>query len=95
MRRTSIALAVAGVVCWLASYSWMIGLVPPTEALFPGRSPWWVAEVAAVPLGAGALVLGLIAARGAEGPARRRARTAAFAGGAAAALAALSLSLPA
>lgn len=95
MRRASIGLALAGVVCWLASYSWMVGLEPPTERLFPGRSPWWVAEVAAVPLGAAACVLGLLAAREAEGPDRRRARTAALVGAAAAALSALSISLPA
>jgi hypothetical protein len=95
MRRASIALAVAGVVCWLASYSWMVGLEPPTSGLFPGRSAWWVAEVAAVPLGSAALVLGLLAARGSQGPARRRARMAAFAGGAAGGLSALSITLPA
>lgn len=95
MRWAPIGLAVAGVLCWLASYSWVIGLEPPTGGLFPGRSGWWVAEAVAVPLGGAALVLGVLAARGAEGPARRRARTAAFVGGAAAALSALSLALPA
>lgn len=70
------------------------GLEPPTGGLFPGRSAWSVAEVVAVPLGAAALVLGLLAARGAEGAARRRARIAASLGGAAAGLSALSIALP-
>ena len=94
--RAATGLALTGLVCWLASYSWLVGLEPPTRWLFPARSPWWVAEVAAVPTGAAALVLGLLAARDGRGAERRRARTAAFVvGGTAAALSALSIAVPA
>ena len=95
VRRAAVVLALLSVSCWLASYSWLLGLEPPTRTVLPGVSPWWLAEAAAVPLGAGAVVLGLVGARRASGLERRVSRSAAIVAGAAAVLALLSLLTPA
>jgi hypothetical protein len=89
------ALGVLSVVLWLASYSWIIGLTPPTQWISRTASPWWVAEVAAVGVGILSLVAGLaVARRSAEGT-RRLPLSAAALGGFAAAMSLLSLSMSA
>ena len=94
VRRAAMVLALLCVVCWLASYSWLLGLEPPTRAVLPEASPWWVAEAVAVPLGVGAVVLGTWGARTASGLERRVSCAAAIVAGVAAALASLSLLMP-
>ena len=37
---------------WLASYSWIVGLALPTHWIWPDVSPWLIAELAAVVVGA-------------------------------------------
>ncbi|MGY1849428.1 hypothetical protein [Blastococcus sp. SYSU DS1021] len=64
-------LAVLAVVCWAASYSWLLGWTPPTRWLHPTASPWLVMELAAVAAGAAAVVGGAVLA-GRGSPAGRR-----------------------
>ena len=55
------ALSMAAAACWLASYSWVLGLIVPEDVLFLviplapllslNISPWLVAELAAILLG--------------------------------------------
>ncbi|MGY1723202.1 hypothetical protein [Blastococcus sp. SYSU DS0533] len=66
-----LALAVLGLVSWAASYSWVLGLTPPTRWLSPTASPWWVMEVAALITGLAALVGGVLLARRGSAPSRR------------------------
>jgi hypothetical protein len=58
-----VGLAVVSVVFWAASYSWMLGLTPPTQWLSETTSPWLVMEVAAVVTGAVAVLGGVLLAR--------------------------------
>ena len=73
MNRTStgtvaLALSAVAVVFWLLSYSWLLGLVLPQDVVDAvlseerldrlGVSPWLVAELAAIPTGFVAAVLG-------------------------------------
>ena len=73
-----LALAVLSDAFWAASYSWLLGLTPPTGWL-SAASPWLVMEVAAVVTGALALVAGALLARRAGG--RRAGTVAAWLGG--------------
>jgi hypothetical protein len=73
-----LGLAVLSVAFWAASYSWLLGLTPPTGWL-SAASPWLVMEVAAVVTGALALVAGVLLARIAG--CRRAGATAAWLGG--------------
>ncbi len=57
------ALAVSSVVYWAASYSWLLGLTPPTRWLSATASPWLVMEIAAVVTGAGAVLGGAVLVR--------------------------------
>jgi hypothetical protein len=59
---TVLLLGVLSVVLWAASYSWLVGLTPPTEWISRTASPWLVAEVAAVVVGVPAVVGGLVLA---------------------------------
>ncbi|SEL15868.1 hypothetical protein SAMN04515665_10913 [Blastococcus sp. DSM 46786] len=70
-RRPVLALAVLGLAFWAASYSWVLGLTPPTRWLSATAPPWGVMEVAALATGAAALVGGVLLARRGVGPARR------------------------
>ena len=58
-----VGLAVVSVGFWAASYSWMLGLTPPTRWLSPTASPWLVMEIAAVVTGAFAVLGGVLLAR--------------------------------
>lgn len=95
LRWAAMALGVLSVVLWLASYSWILGLTPPTRWISRTASPWWVAEVAAVGAGVLSLVAGLVVAMRSAGPARRFPLWAAALGGFAAAMSLLSLSISA
>lgn len=76
---------------WLLSHSWMVGVTPPTRWISRDASPWLVSEVAAVVVGAVALLAWLALRRT---PARGRvARWGAILGGGAALLSAVSLAL--
>ena len=94
LRWAAMALGVMSVVLWLASYSWILGLTPPTRWISRTASPWWVAEVAAVGAGVLSLVAGLVVATRSPG-ARRFPLWAAALGGFAAAMSLLSLSMSA
>lgn len=90
--RVVVALGWIAVVAWLASYSWLLGAVLPMQDVHVTTSPWLVAEVVAALVGAAAVVVAM--AGSVEGaPVTRRARAGAVMGGAAAALALLSLAL--
>ena len=85
------ALAVAALVLWLLSYSWLLGALLPREAQPTFEvSPWLLAELGAIPLGVLAVILAVVAVRVA-GDARRHVRVWAWVGGAAAALSLLSV----
>ncbi|WP_210508481.1 hypothetical protein [Naasia sp. SYSU D00057] len=87
----SVVLAVAALVLWLLSYSWLLGFLLPPEAQPTFEvSPWLLAELAAIPLGASAVILAVLAIRAAK-DGRRRVRVWAWVGGAAAALSLLSV----
>jgi hypothetical protein len=73
-----LALAVLSLTFWAASYSWLLGLTPPTGWL-SAASPWLVMEVAAVVTGALALVAGVLLARRAD--TRRAGAASAWLGG--------------
>jgi hypothetical protein len=73
-----LGLAVVSLFFWAASYSWLLGLTPPTSWL-TAASPWLVMEVAAVVTGALALVTGLLLTRLTS--TRRAGVTAAWLGG--------------
>jgi hypothetical protein len=77
-RWPALGLAVLSLVFWAASYSWLLGLTPPTSWL-GAASPWLVMEVAAVVTGAPALVAGVLLARRAQ--TRRVGLVAAWLGG--------------
>ena len=95
LRWAAMALGVLSVVLWLASYSWILGLTPPTRWISDTASPWWVAEVAAVGAGVLSLVAGLTVAMLSAGGARRFPLWAAALGGFAATMSLLSLSMSA
>ncbi len=76
-----LGIAVASVLFWAASYSWLLGLTPPTRWISSTASPWLVMEIAAVVTGALALVAGVLSAARADGRARRTAVRAAWLGG--------------
>ncbi|GAA4409676.1 hypothetical protein GCM10023168_28620 [Fodinibacter luteus] len=99
------ALSTAAAACWLASYSWVLGLIVPADVLalvIPmallltlNISPWLVAEIAAILLG---LAAAGVAVRvvGEKRDGRRKAALLAGVGGAAVALLSfLSLASPA
>jgi hypothetical protein len=80
-------MSLLSVVLWLASYSWLLGLTPPLEWISPGDSPWFIAEAAAIPIGAVAVAGGLLLRR----TSRRVAIWAVSLGAVAAVLSALSI----
>ncbi len=100
MRRTplgtaAIVLTVAAVACWLFSYSWLLGGLIPMDALVASPvSPWLLGELAAIPLGGGALVLAVIDLRRRGRPRSAGVRAAGWAGGLAALLSLLSVAGP-
>lgn len=61
-----LGLAVVSVVFWAASYSWLLGLTPPTRWLSATASPWLVMEISAVVTGAVAVLGGVLLARRAD-----------------------------
>ena len=95
LRWPVLTLGVLSVVLWLTSYSWLLGITPPTQWISRELSPWLLAEFAAVATGAVALVGGLLLARGSTGRARRLPITAAVLGGFAMVVTLLSLAMPA
>ncbi|MGY1984737.1 hypothetical protein ACI792_00755 [Blastococcus sp. SYSU DS0669] len=92
-RSPVLALAALAVAFWAASYSWMLGLTPPTRWLSATASPWLVMEVAAVGTGAVALLAGLLLARAGDGS-RRVGIRAAWLGGFALVATTASLAAP-
>jgi hypothetical protein len=95
LRWFALALGILSVVSWVASYSWMVGLTPPTRWLSPDASPWLIAELSAVGTGAISLVAGLILAKRSGSDARRVPILAAALGGFAMGMSLLSIALPA
>jgi hypothetical protein len=93
LSRAAIAAGFVSVALWLASYSWMLGLTPPTRWISRTASPWWVAEVAAVGAGTLSVVAGVVVATRSTGRDRRLSLWAAALGGGVAALSLLSLSM--
>jgi len=61
-RRPVRGAALLSVVFWAASYSWVVGLTPPTRWL-SSASPWLVMEIAAVVTGAVTATAGALLAR--------------------------------
>ena len=94
LRGSALVLGLLGFVLWLASYSWLLGLTPPTRSLFPDSSPWFVAEAAAVPTGALALALGLGTAWRSAAEHRRVPHVGAALGGFAMVMSLLSITAP-
>lgn len=45
---------------WLCSYSWILGVTPPTPWIDPEVSPWLAAEIGAVVAGGLSLSAGLL-----------------------------------
>jgi hypothetical protein len=88
-----LGLAVLSVVFWVASYSWLVGLTPPTRWVSPTASPWLVMEIAAAATGAAALVGGVLLARRASDRIRRAGVRAACLGGFALVATCVSLAL--
>jgi hypothetical protein len=66
-----LALAALAVAFWTASYSWVLGLTPPTRWLSATASPWGLMELAALATGAAALAGGVLLARRGDGAGRR------------------------
>lgn len=95
VRATVLAVAVLSDLLWLSSYSWIVGLVPPTGWISEDWSPWFLAEVAAVGAGALAVVTGGLLALCAGAGARRTPMVAVGLGGFAAVMSLLSLAMPA
>lgn len=106
MRRTvtgtvAIALSMVAVALWLLSYSWLLGLVLPADVSTRilseetlsrlGVSPWLVVEVAAIPVGLGGSLLGLLAVRSGVDSRRKWLRAASVLGAGAALLCLASL----
>jgi hypothetical protein len=60
LRWPVLALGVLAVALWLLSYSWLLGLTPPTRWISREASPWWIAEVGAAAVGGLALVGGVL-----------------------------------
>jgi hypothetical protein len=73
--------AVLSVLFWAASYSWLLGLTPPTRWIGTSASPWLVMEIAAVATGALALPAGLLLGARTRGGTRRTGFRAAWLGG--------------
>jgi hypothetical protein len=90
-----LGLGCLAVFLWLTSYSWVVGLTPPTRWIAPEASPWQVVEVAAVAVGAASLVSGLLLAWRSPAARRRLPLLAAVSGGLVAAATLLSLLAPA
>ncbi|WP_127129204.1 hypothetical protein [Georgenia sp. SYP-B2076] len=90
--RWTVALAAASVVCWLLSFSWVLGGAIPVGVPAGWRvSPWVVAELAAIPLGVAAAVCGAVELGNSASPGRRWITLAAWAGGFAALLATIGV----
>jgi hypothetical protein len=89
-----LGLGVLAVLLWLLSYSWLVGVTPPTRWISRDASPWWISEVAAVAVGALALLGGLLLRTRVPG-AGRAARWAAGLGAFALVMSAASLAWPA
>ena len=91
LRSVTLGLGCLAVLLWLTSYSWVVGLTPPTRWISPDVSPWLVVEVAAVAVGAVSLGSGLLLAWRAPAAQRRTPLLAAGLGGFAAVVTLLSL----
>ena len=81
--------------CWLLSFSWIVGITPPTRWLSEDASPWWIAELAAAAVGACALVLGVLVLRASRPGSRRLPLIAVILGGSVAVLSILEMARPA
>jgi hypothetical protein len=92
-RRSVLGLAVLSMGFWAASYSWVVGLTPPTRWISATASPWLIMEIAAVGFGASALISGILLARRASEGTRRAAILAAWLGGFALTATGLSLAI--
>jgi hypothetical protein len=76
-RTPVVGLAVLSIASWAGSYSWLLGLTPPTRWISATASPWLVMEIAAVTTGAVAVLGGvLLALRGRDGTRRAGVRAA-------------------
>ncbi|MGN6575180.1 MAG: hypothetical protein ACTHKG_05795 [Nocardioides sp.] len=91
LRMLAIGLGGMAVLLWLASYSWIVGLAPPTRWISADASPWLVAETAAAVLGLGALGTGSLVAWRSPAGTRRAPLVAAASGGFAMTLSVLSI----
>lgn len=92
LNRMVLGLGGLAVFFWLASYSWIVGLALPTHWIWPDVSPWLIAELAAVVVGAVSLCAGLLLAwRSPSEELRRTPLLGAVLGGVAMALSLLSL----
>ena len=60
LRPVVLGLGCLALFLWLSSYSWVVGLAPPTRWISPDSSPWLVAEIAAVGVGLLSLGSGLL-----------------------------------
>lgn len=95
LRPVVLGLGCLALLLWLASYSWVVGVAPPTRWVSPEASPWLVVEIAAVAVGAVSLGSGLLLAWRSPAGQRRTPLLAAALGGFAAAATLLSLLAPA
>ena len=91
LRPVVLALGGLAVLLWLTSYSWIVGLTPPTAWISTEASPWLVAEIAAVGVGAVSLGAGLLLAWRSPAEQRRAPLLAAGLGGFASVVTLLSL----
>jgi hypothetical protein len=86
-----VGLAALAMLLWLASYSWIVGLTPPTRWISAEASPWLVAETAAALLGLVALCVGSLVAWRSPSGERRSPLLAAATGGFAMAMSVVSI----
>ena len=92
--RWTLTLAFASVVCWLLSFSWLLGGAVPVGVPTGWRvSPWLIAQLAAIPLGVAAVVCGAVELD-VVGPHRRWVIASAWAGGLAALFSMLGVAAP-
>lgn len=95
LRWLALPLGVLSILLWLASYSWVVGVTPPTQWISRTASPWFVAEIAAAGAGALSLIAGSVVARWSTREARRIPICAAALGGFVTAMSLLSIAMPA